>query len=41
MNPSETTLLRKELTKVVAENRNLQKQILEIKSTLTKRGVGA
>ena len=37
MKPSETTLLRKELTKVVAENRNLQKQISEIKSTLTKR----
>ena len=37
MKPSETTLLRKELTKVVAENRNLQKKISEIEATLTKR----
>ena len=37
MKPSETTLLRKELTKVVAENRNLQKKISEIEATFTKR----
>ena len=33
------TLLRKELAKVVAENRNLQKKISEIEGTLTKKNI--
>ena len=37
MKPSEITFLRKELVKVVAENKNLQKKIFEIKTTLIKR----
>ena len=39
MRPSEMTLLRKELAKVVAENRNLQKKISEIEGTLTKKNI--
>ena len=39
MRPSEMALLRKELAKVVAENRNLQKKISEIEGTLTKKNM--
>ena len=39
MRPSEMALLRKELAKVVAENRNLQKKISEIEGTLTKKNI--
>ena len=37
MKPSDITLLRKELAKAAAENRNLQKKIFEIEATPTKR----